>query len=85
MASEDLDYDLHGVQGTGSHHLETRIVTYPFERYEIKVELTPSNEFIGIVEVSVNKRFLSYRQKLTSWGSQGFHDTEDFYREPEAE
>ena len=87
MTREELDYDVLGAQGTGSHdlHAGTKIISYPFDRYEIKIELTPTNEFIGVVEVSVNRDFLSHKQKLTSWGSLGFHDVEEFYREPEGE
>lgn len=53
-------------------------IIYPFDKYEIKVRLTPNNEFIGIVEVKINKDFLSYKQRVTS---KGFHDVEEFYKE----
>ena len=67
-------------EGTGSPSTpsEYKDIIYAFDKYEIKVRLTPNNEFIGIVEVKVNKDFLSYKQKVTS---KGFHDVEEFYRE----
>ncbi|GAI43482.1 unnamed protein product, partial [marine sediment metagenome] len=51
---------------------------YPFDKYLITIKLSPSNEFIGIVEIKVNKDFLSYKQKLPP---KGFHDVEEFYKE----
>jgi len=70
---------------TGSHADEAgpfKIVTYPFDRYEVKVQLTAANVFVGIVEIRVNKDFLSYAQKASSVGT---HDVEQFYREEEQE
>ena len=55
-----------------------RIISYPFDRYEIKIKVTPNNEFIEIVEVGINKDFLTQKQKI---GLQGFHDVEKFYVE----
>jgi hypothetical protein len=66
--------------GTGSHEKleEYKIINYPFDKYQIKIKLTSANEFIGIIEVQVNKEFLSYKQKLTS---QGFVDVNEDYPE----
>lgn len=68
-------------QGTGGQdvavHEDYRVIVYPFGRYEIFVKVSANNEFIGIVEVKVNKDFLSYKQKITP---KGFHDVEEFYR-----
>lgn len=67
-------------EGTGAHEkpVDSEVIFYPFGRYEIGVELTPTNEFIGIVEVRINKEFLSYKQKMAS---RGFHDVDEFYPE----
>lgn len=67
-------------EGSGSPDipLSYKDIIYPFDKYEIRVRLTPNNEFIGIVEVKINKDFLSYKQKVTS---KGFHDVEEFYKE----
>jgi len=54
----------------------SRIVSVQFERYRIKVKLGGSNEFLGIVEVGVNKDFRSLRERIES---QGGHDVSDFY------
>lgn len=72
--------DIFKNRGTGSHeNLEDyKIITYPFDKYQIKIKLTPNNEFIEIIEVQINKDFLSYKQKITP---MGFHDVEKFYRE----
>jgi hypothetical protein len=55
-----------------------RIISYPFDKYEIKVKVSPSNEFLGIVEVGVNKDFLSQEQKISL---KGYHDVDKFYIE----
>lgn len=75
-----LDYSDLSQQGTGSHEVneEYKIVTYPFDKYEIKVKLTLSDEFVGITEVKVNKEFLSHKQKAVS---SGFHDVEELYED----
>jgi hypothetical protein len=80
LQKNDYDYDNLKNRGTGSHEGldKYKIILYPFDKYQIKIKLTPFNEFIGIIEVKVNKEFLSYKQKITS---QGFHDVDEFYRE----
>lgn len=79
---EEITYENLKKEGTGNHEVpkkpkEYKEVVYPFDKYEIRVRLSHTNEFIGIVEVKVNKDFLSYKQKITS---KGFHDVEEFYR-----
>jgi len=78
LQEKDYDYDNLKNQGTGSHKEldEYKIILYPFDKYQIKIKLTPSNEFIGIIEVKINKEFLSHKQKITS---EGFHDVDEFY------
>ncbi len=74
------DYGYFQKKGTGSHEdfEDYKIISYPFDKYQIKVKLTPSNEFIEIMEVKINKEFLSHKQKITS---KGYIDVDDFYRE----
>ena len=74
------DKDIFKKQGTGSHEdfEDYKIITFPFDKYQIKVKLTPTNEFIEIIEIKINKDFLSYKQKITPLG---FHNIEEFYRE----
>ena len=74
---------IHIGEGTGSHYgideLEGyKTITYPFEQYQIKIKLTPSNEFVGITEVKLNKDFLSHKQRIDTYSS---HDVEEFYQE----
>lgn len=85
MHTIDIDYEELKKQGTGSHDLlaDSRIVEVPFDKYTIKVRLSPTNEFLGIEEVKVNKEFLSYSQQLTILKSQGYHDVEDYYQAEE--
>jgi len=83
MDFKDKDYDYNNIknQGTGGSHEELddyKTILYPFDKYQIKIKLSPSNEFIGIVEVKINKEFLSHKQKITS---QGFLDVEEYYQE----
>jgi hypothetical protein len=67
-------------QGTGSRFTpkDYKIIVYPFNKYEITMKLSLNNEFIEILEVKINKDFLTYKQKMIS---KGFHDIDKFYRE----
>jgi len=80
LYTEERDYNNLKNQGTGSHGDidDFKIIPYLFGKYQIKIKLTPTNKFIGIVEVKINKDFLSYKQKTTL---RGFHDVDEFYRE----
>ena len=51
--------------GTGSDSNEFILITYPFEKYEIVVKLSPDRKFLGIDEVRINKDFRSYRQQTS--------------------
>ena len=75
----DFDYRVLRKKGTGDSVSEQfKEIVYPFGKYEIKVRLSPNNEFRGITEVKVTRDFLSYKQKISS---KGFHDVEEFYKE----
>lgn len=67
-------------QGTGgSSFLEDfKVIVYPFGKYEVKIRLTPNNEFIGIEEIKINKDFLSYEDKLSI---SKIIDVNEFYKE----
>lgn len=54
----------------------SKVKTIPFDKYRVKVVLSPSNEFIGIEEIEINKDFLSLKQKIRN---RHFHDVEKFY------
>lgn len=77
---KEFDYEKLKIQGTGGHELVSnyKTIIYPFDKYQIKVKLTLTNEFIGITEVKLDKDFLSFNQKI---GSKGIHDIDKFYRE----
>jgi len=80
LSDKDFDYNKLKNKGTGSHEVpkDYKIIDCPFDRYLVTIKLTPDNEFVEIVEVKVNKDFLSYKQKMPP---KGFHDVEEFYRE----
>lgn len=77
---DDLDLFLEeNISATGSHDFkEKKLITIPFNKYEITVEVTLSNRFLGIAEVKVNKDFRSFSQKITS---TKVHDIEEYYKD----
>lgn len=83
----DFRYEQLSGQGTGSHDLDkdTIRVVYPFDRYEITLELTPDGRLLRILEVSVNKEFLDHIQRLGVIRSTGYFDTDEYYYETEDE
>ncbi|VUT28203.1 MAG: hypothetical protein SYNGOMJ08_00766 [Candidatus Syntrophoarchaeum sp. GoM_oil] len=79
LDEKNFDYDKLIKQGTGTHDFsDSHEIICPFDKYEVKVKLSSTNEFIGINEVKINKDFLSHKQKTTL---RGFHDVDEFYRE----
>lgn len=64
--------------GSSTEEQEYKIREYPFGKYQIKLKLSLTNEFIDILEVKINKGFLSYKQKATT---KGYHDVDEFYPE----
>jgi len=80
MESHSDDYEKLKNQGTGSQGRtqDDKIIVFPFGKYQIKIKFSPTNEFIGIVEVKINKDFLSHKQKATP---RGYHDVDEFYPE----
>lgn len=77
---DSADYEALSRQGTGSHDEigGFKIVVYPFDRYEIKIRLSSSNEFLGIEEVKLNQEFLAHRQRITP---SGYHDVDHLYED----
>ena len=77
-----MKVDENNIEGdkTGSHNDNNKykIIIYPFDKYEIKIKLTQSNEFVEILEIRINKDFLNYKHKMSP---QGYHDVEEFYQE----
>ena len=80
LEEKQYNYNDFTSQGTGNpdnagHY---KIISCSFDKYEIKIKLTLNNEFVEIVEVGINKDFLTQKQKISI---QGFHDVEKFYIE----
>lgn len=67
-------------KGTGSQIAddECKIVERSFDKYQIKIKLSMNDIFLDIVEIKINKKFLSHKQNASS---VGFHDVDEFYRE----
>jgi len=65
-------------QNTGDNGVPSTIVTVPFDRYEIVLELGPHREFLRIVEVRISKDFRSVQQKVES---VDYHDVSDLYED----
>ena len=64
---------------TGSHDfLEKKYVNCPFGKYEIMVELTLDDKFLGITQVKLNKDFRTFSQKISR---RIVHDVEEYYKD----
>ena len=75
----DQDNDIIDVfDRTGEHIEHYKTIIYPFDRYEINVQLGPNNEFIGVIGVKLNKDFIAYEKKRMPLG---YHDVDDLYNE----
>lgn len=61
-----------------SGEVQVKSEVVPFDKYNIVVELGPNNEFLGVDEVSIDKDFMSYKQKSST---SGYHDVEDLYKD----
>lgn len=72
-------YDKIRAKGTGGSSLRqtSNQIKYPFGKFNVTVNVTKNNRFIGISEIKVNKDFRSYKQKIAN---KGYHDVEDFYK-----
>ncbi len=46
-----------------------KIIEFPFNQYEMKIKLTSDNKFIEVLEIKINKDFLSHKQKMASLNS----------------
>lgn len=77
---EDLEIDEFEIERTGDHRFieDLKVISYPFDKYKIKIMLTPYNEFVGIKEIEIDKDFRSYKEKIAT---KGFHDVDEFYPE----
>jgi hypothetical protein len=75
-----IEYDKLKVKGTGGRILRKgrNEIKYPLGKYEVTIQLSPDNKFIGISEIRINKDFRSYKQRIVT---KGFHDVEEFYKE----
>jgi len=46
-----------------------KIIVFPFNQYEITIKVTPDNKFVEVLEIKINKDFLSQQQKLATLSS----------------
>ncbi|HII93180.1 MAG TPA: hypothetical protein HA262_13780 [Methanosarcina sp.] len=63
---------------TGENIEHYKTVVFPFDRYEIDVQLGSNNEFIGVVGVKLNTNFAEYERERIPLG---YHDIEEFYKD----
>lgn len=75
-----FNYQNFTAQSTGSmsESQDYEILTKTFDKYEIKIKVSLKKEFLEILEVRINKDFLSQKQKL---GAQSYIDVDKYYRE----
>ena len=58
---------LHETDSTGSIGSSAyKVGICHFEQFIITIKLTPDNKFLDIIEIKVNKDFLSHKQKMAS-------------------
>jgi len=80
------DYDKNHLEisekGTGDFDIEKefKIKEVLFDKYIIKVKLTLNGKFVGIEEISFDKDFLSYKQKILK---HSVKDVEEYYIDDE--
>jgi hypothetical protein len=71
-----VDTDARWLDETGGSPEHSRLVKTRFDRYVVTIKLGPSDEFLEIVEIELDKTFLSQQQKRQAFGS---HDVSDLY------
>ena len=82
MEPETQEYGYNNIKrvGTGTtvENQDYKVISYPFGKYEVKVKLSPKNEFVDIIEIGTRKEFISQKQKASL---KGYHDVDRFYIE----
>lgn len=64
--------------GAGVQPTNMRIVEQPIGNFVVKIALSPTNAFLGVVEVSSHSDFRSPTQRHQA---PNYHDVESFYKE----
>ena len=75
-----IGYDEFKKHSTGSHasDYDYKYITYRFDRYDIKIKLTPDNKFVSVEEVTVNREFLSNKEKASI---KKYHEVDEYYKD----
>jgi len=68
--------------GTGTHDPGPVFIEYPIGAFTATVQLSPKGEFVGIVEIKVNKDFRNFRQKIAT---KVHPDVADYFKDDESE
>ena len=58
------------------HPSNNKVISIPFDKYEIKIVLNERNEFIGVAEIKINKDFLTLSQRVSG---TDYRDASEFY------
>jgi len=71
LDKREYDYNKLKQEGTGGPDMPSdfKTIVYPFNKYQITIRLTQDNRFIEVIEVKINKEFLSHKQKISTSGS----------------
>lgn len=77
---QPLDYSELTKASTGNcaQSTDVRIVEQPIGNFVVKIALSPTNSFLGVVEISSHADFRSPTQRQQP---PNFHDVESFYRD----
>ena len=71
-----MELNMFGVDSTGYTGEPCRAMKVPYDRFEVTIQLGPNDEFLGILNVSVKKDFLTTEQRVNSIG---YLDVADLY------
>ncbi len=77
-STEISEYFGEEVTGSEENIKKVKEIRVPFDKYIIKVGLSPTNEFLGITEIEISKDFRSEREKMKS---KPFYDVDKYYEE----
>lgn len=81
MKPEEKDNPLEGQKNSTGDLTEGedyKIISIPFDKYEVKLKLTFDNKFLEILEIRVNKDFMTFKQKSAI---KKYHDVDKYYPE----
>ena len=67
-----------GSTGAGFQEKTYKLVTVPYDNFEIVVCLSEDDRFLGVAELRIKKDFLSAEQRIAN---TGVFDVDEFYED----